>query len=484
MSTIYDKLKDYSDSDYYGFHMPGHKRNLDMLKSTVPYKIDITEIEGFDDLHHADGILKEAQIRAARIYHADETHFLINGSTVGILRAIAGVTKKGDTILVARNCHKSVYHAIYMNELNPVYLYPEFNHCAQLNTEVSVDDVREALDKYPSIRAVVIVSPTYDGVVSDVEAIAEAVHEKGIPLIVDEAHGAHFGFHPYFPQNANTRGADIVIHSLHKTLPALTQTALLHINGSLASRKGVREYLRMLQSSSPSYVLMSSIDSCIDMLENRRKELFDPYVKMLEKMRGRLRQLKRLELVETENFDRSKIVISVRHADMSSKRLYRILLNEYHLQMEMVAGTYILAMTSIGDTEDGMERLARALKEIDAQADERMRSGNCLEETPRIIGASLPRPEVVYNSSVMENMLDEAAISAVPGSKVRRLPWRDSVGYISTEYAYLYPPGSPLIVPGERVSQEAADMLQWYHNLRFAIEGLKEDQYIEVWMHG
>ena len=484
MSTIYDKLKDYSDSDYYGFHMPGHKRNLDMLKSTVPYKIDITEIEGFDDLHHADGILKEAQIRAARIYHADETHFLINGSTVGILSAIAGVTKKGDTILVARNCHKSVYHAIYMNELNPVYLYPEFNHCAQLNTEVSVDDVREALDKYPSIRAVVIVSPTYDGVVSDVEAIAEAVHEKGIPLIVDEAHGAHFGFHPYFPQNANTRGADIVIHSLHKTLPALTQTALLHINGSLASRKGVREYLRMLQSSSPSYVLMSSIDSCIDMLENRRKELFDPYVKMLEKMRGRLRQLKRLELVETENFDRSKIVISVRHADMSSKRLYRILLNEYHLQMEMLAGTYILAMTSIGDTEDGMERLARALKEIDAQADERMRSGNCLEETPRIIGASLPRPEVVYNSSVMENMLDEAAISAVPGSKVRRLPWRDSVGYISTEYAYLYPPGSPLIVPGERVSQEAADMLQWYHNLRFAIEGLKEDQYIEVWMHG
>ena len=484
MSTIYDKLKDYSDSDYYGFHMPGHKRNLDMLKSTVPYKIDITEIEGFDDLHHAEGILKEAQIRAARIYHADETHFLINGSTVGILSAIAGVTKKGDTILVARNCHKSVYHAIYMNELNPVYLYPEFNHCAQLNTEVSVDDVREALDKYPSIRAVVIVSPTYDGVVSDVEAIAEAVHEKGIPLIVDEAHGAHFGFLPYFPQNAKTRGADIVIHSLHKTLPALTQTALLHINGSLASRKGVREYLRMLQSSSPSYVLMSSIDSCIDMLENRRKELFDPYVKMLEKMRGRLRQLKRLELVETENFDRSKIVISVRHADMSSKRLYRILLNEYHLQMEMVAGTYILAMTSIGDTEDGMERLARALKEIDAQADERMRSGNCLEETPTIIGASLPRPEVVYNSSVMENMLDEAAISAVPGSKVRRLPWRDSVGYISTEYAYLYPPGSPLIVPGERVSQEAVDMLQWYHNLRFAIEGLKEDQYIEVWMHG
>ena len=243
MSTIYDKLKDYSDSDYYGFHMPGHKRNLDMLKSTVPYKIDITEIEGFDDLHHAEGILKEAQIRAARIYHADETHFLINGSTVGILSAIAGVTKKGDTILVARNCHKSVYHAIYMNELNPVYLYPDFNHCAQLNTEVSVDDVREALDKYPSIRAVVIVSPTYDGVVSDVEAIAEAVHEKGIPLIVDEAHGAHFGFHPYFPQNANTRGADIVIHSGTKFLGGHNDTLAGFI---VTNNEEVQEKLRFI----------------------------------------------------------------------------------------------------------------------------------------------------------------------------------------------------------------------------------------------
>ena len=145
MYNIFDKLKNYSDSDYYAFHMPGHKRNLDLMDGTSPYLIDITEIDGFDDLHHAEGILKEAQERAAEVYHADETHFLVNGSTVGILSAILGTTEKGDSILVARNCHKSVYHAIYLNELDPVYLYPKFDIELGLSTEIDAEDVQKAL---------------------------------------------------------------------------------------------------------------------------------------------------------------------------------------------------------------------------------------------------------------------------------------------------------------------------------------------------
>lgn len=504
MRTIYDRLTEYSNSDYYGFHMPGHKRNLNMLGGSKPYEIDITEIEGFDDLHHADGILEDAQRRAAKVYHADETHFLVNGSTVGILSAIAGVTNKGDTILVARNCHKSVYHAIYMNELKPVYLMPAFDSDAQLNTEVSADDVREALEKNPKIRAVVIVSPTYDGVVSDVEAIAEAVHEKGIPIIVDEAHGAHFGFHSYFPENANVRGADIVIHSLHKTLPSLTQTALLHMNGEIVRREKVRRYLHMLQSSSPSYVLMASIDACVDMLENQGEELFDPYVEMLKRTRDRLTRLQYLRVIQTEHFDRSKIVISVKDTDMESGQLYRLLLEMYHLQMEMVAGTYVLAMTSVGDTEKGMERLADALEEIDLRIgkqmpEERKLGGKAARESAsRAIGEQtmqsgmpldmrMPMPEVVYSIADMENLPDDVAEKPedhLPVGEIRNLPWKDSVGYVAAEYAYLYPPGCPLIVPGERVSQETADMLQWYCDQRFAIEGLRKEGYIEVWIHG
>ena len=478
MRTLYDRLAEYGNSDYYGFHMPGHKRRINMLGEMPAYAIDITEIDGFDDLHHADGILKDAQERAAKVYHGEETHFLINGSSVGILSAVAGVTKRGDTVLVARNCHKSVYHAIEMNGLNPVYLAPGFHASMQMNTEVFAEDVKAALKANPKIRAVVIVSPTYEGVISDVEAIVGAAHEKGIPVIVDEAHGAHFGFHPYFPENSNKKGADIVIHSLHKTLPSLTQTALLHINGNLVRREKVRRFIHMLQSSSPSYILMASMDSCIEMLENRRQELFEPYVRSLQALREELQALKGLKLVWTDRYDPSKLVISGEDVGLTGKMLYRILLEKYHLQMEMAAGKYVLAMTTVGDTQEGFRRLSCALSEIDEE--NRRRGRESFQKTGNI--PCLPAPDVVYNSSEIEEMLEHFHETGV--NRVEARLWRDSVGYVSVEYAYLYPPGIPLIVPGERVSQEAADMLQWYYEMGFSIEGLKRDSYIEVLVHG
>ena len=478
MGSLYDRLSEYGRSDYYGFHMPGHKRRFNMLGDEPAFAIDITEIEGFDDLHHADGILKEAQERAAKVYHGEETHFLVNGSSVGILSAVAGVTRRGDTILVARNCHKSVYHAIEMNGLNPVYLAPGFHASMQMNTEVFAEDVKAALKANPKIRAVVIVSPTYEGVISDVEAIVGAAHEKGIPVIVDEAHGAHFGFHPYFPENSNKKGADIVIHSLHKTLPSLTQTALLHINGNLVRREKVRRFIHMLQSSSPSYILMASIDSCIEMLENRRQELFEPYVRSLQALREELQALKGLKLVWTDRYDPSKLVISGEDVGLTGKMLYRILLEKYHLQMEMAAGKYVLAMTTVGDTQEGFRRLSCALSEIDEE--NRRRGRESFQKTGNI--PCLPAPDVVYNSSEIEEMLEHFHETGV--NRVEARLWRDSVGYVSVEYAYLYPPGIPLIVPGERVSQEAADMLQWYYEMGFSIEGLKRDSYIEVLVHG
>lgn len=470
MDTLYDRLKAYGESDYYGFHMPGHKRNRKFAERGLPCQWDITEIEGFDDLHHAEGILKDAQERAAEVYRAEETHFLVNGSTVGLLSAILGVTEREDTILVARNCHKSVYHAIDMNELRPVYLYPEFDSQAGLNTKVSVDDVEKALVENPKIRAVVIVSPTYDGVVSDVKAIAETVHKRGIPLIVDEAHGAHFGFHPYFPENANVQGADIVIHSLHKTLPSLTQTALLHMNGTLVNREAVREYLHMLQSSSPSYIFMASIDSCVNLLKQEREALFEPYVNRLKALRKSLKKLRRLQLVETESYDRSKIVIAAGAIGISGKELQKRLLLDYHLQMEMAAGNYVLAMTSVGDTEEGFGRLEQALFELDQSLEEKVS-----EE----IKIKLPKTELVYTTAQMKRMK-----KMQKGEAVSVLPWKESIGFISMEYAYLYPPGTPMIVPGERITKEITDALRQYERLGFSIEGLHTEGCIEVWNNG
>ncbi|BDZ76011.1 aminotransferase class I/II-fold pyridoxal phosphate-dependent enzyme [Claveliimonas bilis] len=468
METLYSRLKAYSDTDYYGFHMPGHKRNQIRFGEGLPYGIDITEIEGFDDLHHADGIIKEAQQEAARLYGAEETKFLVNGSTAGILSAVLGCTKKGDQILVARNCHKSVYHAIFLNELEPVYLWPGFSRQFQLNTEISVSAVKAALTKHSRIKAVVIVSPTYDGVVSDIESIAEAVHERGIPLIVDEAHGAHFGFHPYFPENALKKGADVVIHSLHKTLPSLTQTALLHMRGEYIDKRRISSYLDMLQSSSPSYILMASIHECIRMLREEKEQLFEPYVRNLDTLRKNLQNLKHLKLVQTEHYDRSKLVISVRHTDMSGRELYRELLEKYHLQMEMAAGSYVLAMTSSGDTKEGFARFEQALFELDAAAKLR-------ENVQEDDIAKLPENSVICTS----------AKAALCGAKeTTYLPVEKSEGMISLEYAYLYPPGCPMIVPGERISRECIKRLAGYQKLGFKIEGLEKEGSIGVWNNG
>lgn len=494
MYNIFDKLKNYSDSDYYAFHMPGHKRNLDLMDGTSPYRIDITEIDGFDDLHHAEGILKEAQERAAEVYHADETHFLVNGSTVGILSAILGTTEKGDSILVARNCHKSVYHAIYLNELDPVYLYPKFDTELGLSTEIDAADVQKALENHPGIRAVMIVSPTYDGVVSDIEKIAEIVHEAGCLLIVDEAHGAHFGFDPYFPKSANMYGADLVINSLHKTLPALTQTALLHVNGERVNRRKVKRYLDMLQTSSPSYILMASIDACIHLLEQTQMQkcsIFKEYAAHIDTLREELKKLKYLKIIRTENtdrYDRSKFVISVKHAPISSHELYERLLHDYHLQMEMLAGTYVLAMTTIGDTQEGLDRLRDALLAIDAELGAKLKSGSGQEQKRmQMTDTDLPlsgrQPSLEKVWTIAEAVKCRDVVQSRKG-KIETCSFADSAGHISLEYAYLYPPGSPLIVSGERITQEAVEILCWYQEHDFSIEGLQSEDSIEVWIDG
>ena len=455
--------------------MPGHKRNGEIMENGLPYQIDITEIEGFDDLHHARELLKEAQERAARVYHAEETCYLINGSTSGILSGLLGCTHKGGRILAARNCHKSVYAAIYMHELDVEYIYPEYDEKTGLNGAIDADAVRRILleDRTEhcgktTISAIVITSPTYDGVVSDIRRIADTVHEFGIPLIVDEAHGAHFGFHPYFPENANQQGADVVIHSLHKTLPSLTQTALIHLNGNLINRERVRKYVHMLQTSSPSYVLMASMDECILFLE-REQDAFVLYQERLKKLRRELKKLKKLQLVETNAYDCSKIVISTKNTVKgqevyTGKILYEELLTSYHLQMEMASREYVLAMTSVCDTEEGFRRLKEALFQIDESLERKEIDNTSME---------LPRLQRVYTSAEAENLSEEK-------SNVEILLPKECQERISLEYAYVYPPGIPLIVPGERISKKAVELLQLYEKSGFDIEGLKQSGRIRI----
>ena len=378
------KLLEYSKTDMYPFHMPGHKRI--MIEDYNPYQIDITEIEGFDNLHNASEILKSSQQRAADLYGSKQAYYLINGSTCGILAAISASTQKGDKILVARNCHKAVYNAIFLRELSPIYIYPEITD-VKIQGKIESQEVKKALDKNPDVKAVIITSPTYDGIVSDVEEISKIVHNYDIPLIVDQAHGAHFGLDDRMPESAIKLGADAVIVSVHKTLPAFTQTALLHICSNRISQKKIKKYLGIYETSSPSYILMAGIESSIRHISEKGEELFAELDKKLDDFYNGVENLKNIKVLtkkdftsdEAYDFDRTKIIMLTEKCGISGEELLRILHNDYHIELEMAAGNYALALSTIMDTKEGFERLMHALIEIDDKLSYKERTMKMIE---------------------------------------------------------------------------------------------------------
>lgn len=470
MSDLYKKLLEYGVSDYYPFHMPGHKRN--MKEEVSPFFYDITEIEGFDNLHEPQGILRIAMEEAAKFYESDKTYFLVNGSTCGLLAAICGVTKRGDKVLVARNCHKSVYHALYLNDLTPVYVLSEYIEEYGINGGILPEKVSKAFDANKDVKAVIITSPTYEGIVSDIQRIAEIAHKRNVPLIVDEAHGAHFGMHPAFPKSALMCGADVVIQSVHKTLPSLTQTALLHIKSNLVSAKDIETFLHIYQTSSPSYVLMSSIDECINRIKSDGVLLFESYVKRLQVLMAHGKQLTHVRLPDRQiigtagvyDMDLSKIIISVRGTSYTGRKLYDKMLEDFHLQLEMAAGDYAIAMTSPMDTEEGLLRLFTALVEIDRD----IRIYGDAQNPIKVIDCRPPQP-----------IVPESIYRAVSGQK-ERLTMEEAVGKIAAEYIYLYPPGCPVLAPGELIQAETIKLVNDYRNSGLEVYGLEDKEGREI----
>ena len=437
--TLAGRLQEYGRSDYYPLHMPGHKRNLYGQMPEDVIRMDITEIEGFDNLHQPEGILKELQEHAARLYGADQTFYLINGSTCGILSAVSAAVPAGGHILITRNCHKSVYHACYLRNLTISYLYPELIEGYDICEAITPGQVEEALNRESDIDAVLIVSPTYEGRIADVEAIARVVHAKGIPLIVDEAHGAHLGFAEGFAQNSCRRGADLVIHSVHKTLPAMTQTALLHVNGELILRERLKRFLHIYQSSSPSYVLMASIENALRLVEKEGNRMFAEFIHRWEKMCRELSTMRHLTILSPgEKQDPGKLLVSVQKTGLSGQQLYDMLLRDHQLQLEMAAPEFVLAMFSVGDNEDGFMRTTRAFLSIDGSLTD---GGE--EPFPKpILGESAARRERALPLSVAWDMEQEwCALSGCTGR-------------YCGEFINLYPPGTPRVVPGEVIDEE------------------------------
>lgn len=439
------QIQQYLDEDIYPLHMPGHKRRL-FPEEDLPYAWDMTEIEGMDNLHHAQGILKEAMDRTASLCGSDQTWYLVNGSTAGNLAGIFALTHQNDEIIMARNCHKSLFHAVQLRNLKVHWIMPETEEFFAIAGSVYSDTVKNALEQYPHSKAVVLTSPTYEGVLSDIHSIADICHAKNIPLFVDEAHGAHLGLFPEFPDSAIHNGADLVVQSFHKTLPSLTETAVLHKKGKLVSSTRVEQALDIFETSSPSYPLMVSLDACTEYLLNEGKDDFRNWKNMLGKFDEAL-SLKHMHVLCHEkdapeqhhffDYDLSKILI---HADnINGSKLQEILHKDYHFELEMSIGNNALAMTSPADEEEKLLEFAKALNEIDSS----------LQETDK--------KEYSF-SYILPEQKKTIADAIEESSKV--IPLEKSIHSISHEYIYCYPPGIPLITPGEVISEELLNQIQ------------------------
>lgn len=493
MENLWKELEKYSASNYYPFHMPGHKRlpkeeapacdKRLLLEDIYPY--DITEIEGFDNLHDAKGLLLSLQQKAARIYHAEQSFFLVNGSTGGILSAVSAVAQEKKKLLVARNCHKSVYNAILLNRMQAEYVWPETIEEFDIQGEIRAEEIERRLCGRQDICGVVITSPTYDGILSDIHKIAETVHACHMPLIVDEAHGAHFALSEKAPRSAVECGADLVINSTHKTLPALTQTALLHVQGKLVDREKLRSYLHIYQTSSPSYLLMASIDSCVDFIEKKGMESYEKLLKLREEIDRSAAEFSCIRILPfCERRDPGKLVISVKNTDMTGQELYQILLQKYHLQMEMWAPAYVLGILTGMDTKEGVKRLLCALREIDrslARREKRGTGGEFKAQTeckpPQAMQENTGEEGIKYKEDIytVRPQTSGLTIYEAVGSKKEWTALQDAAGRISGGFLYFYPPGIPLLVPGEIISDRQISKIEKCREREEYLTGISED---------
>lgn len=597
--NLESKLRSYAASGAYPFHMPGHKRVMDPLGCDA-VKIDITEIDGFDNLHDAQEVLRDEMEAAAEMYGAEETIFSVNGSTCALLAAISAAVPKGGTILIERACHMAVYHAAYLRDLNVLYAedvcpglcgggtaqgtgdaretrneqgtgdmrdagkaqetgfaresrkaqetgfvrdagnVQETGDMRDTGTAQEIGCARESRNEQKTGRAqdiginfdaVVITSPTYEGCVKDVGAWAEFAHLHDAVLIVDEAHGAHLGFHPYFPESAVRCGADVVVQSTHKTLPAMTQTALLHnVTGRVPGRR-LHFFMDIYETSSPSYVLMASITGALRMVREHGSDLFGNYAERLRKIRRELCSLKHFGLAGGEDavitragelgtypvgtrMDPGKLVLMPAErkdpeelAQMPTERkdlgelaqmpaeempaadqkygaewLYGVLRDEYHLQMEMKTLDYCLAMTSPADTEEGFERLANAMREIDARVEKGLMEVDCgtdgFQSAENVRKNSDDacknvREPVKYSVPVVRSGTGDCLkISEALDAAFEMAVLEEAEGRVCADFVILYPPDVPLIVPGEIYTAEKAEEIRTWIEKGFSVMGV------------
>ncbi|MBQ4145782.1 MAG: aminotransferase class I/II-fold pyridoxal phosphate-dependent enzyme [Clostridia bacterium] len=444
--SLFDDLKNFRRKDKISFHIPGHKGGIGLERRwmTDIFSIDVTEFDETDDLQNPTGILKVAQERAAAAFGAYKTFFLTNGSSIGLEASIIGTLKPGDKILLDRTCHKSVISALVLSGAIPVFLSPIWDDGLKLYTGISANSIKEHINKNPDIKGVLITSPSYYGICSDILPISDIIHKAGKFLIVDEAHGAHFCFNKNLPSSALSQGADIVIQSAHKTLPALGQCSFLHLNNSpYINSKRIEEALRLLQTTSPSYILMSALDMSAIKMSETGDALLSELIFNIQKLKKEVITNTCLSFIDKSSIraiqDETRIVTDFHRTIYTGYDAAKILKDKYGIYPEMADENYVVFIATISNAKKDIVALKNALIEL----------GKEQSDAPCKKGMPLPVPDIKIPPRDAW-MSDKKQVS-----------YKDALGKIAAEIVSVCPPGAALLVPGQLIDEKTIEYFDY-----------------------
>lgn len=443
-TPIYQTLKRLNETNPISFHVPGHKNGAVFPENKRGYfdtilKLDMTEVPGLDDLHAPTECIAEAERLAAEFFKADHTFFLVGGSTAGNLAMILATCSVGDKVIVQRNSHKSIMNGLELSGAKPVFIAPEYDVAVGRYTTPSIDILNETLQKHPNAKAVILTYPDYFGKAYDIRAMIDVAHEYDIPVLVDEAHGVHFSLGEPFPPSALAHGADVVVQSAHKMIPAMTMASLLHIKSKFVSKERIAHYLQMIQSSSPSYPLMASLDIARSFLATLNKKEIEEVLQSVINVRETLKSSDHWKLTPSD--DPLKITLQVQQGH-SAKRIAS-LFEENDVYPELVTHNQILFIHGLAPFQKG-NQLRKAVKRVQ----ERLKN-NANHATIEITK--------FFEQPIQELALSYQTMNQLPSTQV---PFNKGIGNIAAEAVIPYPPGIPFILKGEKITAAHIEMIE------------------------
>lgn len=445
-APIVEAMKKYSADGVLPFHTPGHKQGrgahefLRELLTAEGFRQEVSLMEELDDLHEPHSCIKEAQKLAAKLWHADECLFMVNGTTSAVQAMIFGTLQAGDLVMIPRNAHRSVISGLILSGATPIFLPVEFDKEFNVPLNVSVATIERTIKKFPQAKAVLLVSPNYYGVAADLEKISELVHAAGMILLIDEAHGAHLQFSDDLPRSAMDSGADVVAQSTHKILGSLTQSSMLMIKNSVDVEK-IKRATSLLQTTSPNQLLLASLDIARLQMELDGRELIQKAVELSKNLRGEIKKihgLKTFDAVKNFSLDTTKVTVNVQNLGLTGQEAEEFLRRELKIQCELSDTANLLFLVTFADSDATISKLIDTLKLL-----------------PRRLPKTLSPP--LLSTEILPAKISPRETFYSP---VEVVSLSEAVGKICAEEITFYPPGIPLIMPGEKISAQVVEIIR------------------------